>query len=131
MPKFKKLNLFLTLFDVFTFIIWGWLLMEFLTKGEINLPTWISTFYLLILVYYVSDKEIRRWRKKYFSKYRRGEYFVYLWGLTLVIIVGYCVWGGNRLDYSVPHELPTIAGSVLILYIITEYLKEEFRKKKK
>ena len=129
MKHHKKINIFLLSFDILTFLIWIWFMAEFLTKGVIDFPTWFSSIYLLILVFYVTDKEIRRWRKKYNSKYRRGEYFVFLWSLTLVGIVGFCVWGGNRLGYKIPHELPTIAGSVLLLYIITEYLKEEFKNK--
>lgn len=129
MARLSKPNLFLIAFDVLTLLIWALLIGEFLIRGTNYLPVWLSSIYLLILVFYVTDKEIRRWRKKYFSRYRRGEYFVFLWSLTLVGIVGFCVWGGNSLGYKIPHELPTIAGSVLLLYIITEYLKEEFKKK--
>lgn len=129
MPNLKKHNLFLISFDVLTFIVWAWLVAEFLTKERVSIPTWFSSAYLLILVFYVTDKEIRRWRKQYSSRYRKGEYFVFLWGLTLAAIVAFSVWVGNHIGYKIPPELPTIAGAVLILYIITEYLKEEFKKK--
>lgn len=129
MPHFKKLNVFLIAFDVLTLVIWGLLVAEFITKGQINFPAWASSIYLLILAFYVTDKEIHRWRKKYSSRYRRGEYFVYLWAMTLVVMVGFCVWGGNQQGYHIPRELPTVAGAVIILYIITEYLKEEFKKR--
>jgi len=124
MIKSKKKSVFLLLFDIFTFIVWIWLVIGFFSKGAFDLPEYISTLYLLLLAFYVGDKEIRRHRKKYLSRSRRGEYFVYLWGLTLVCLVGFYVWGGNKLGYHIPRELPTVAGSVLILYILTEYLKE-------
>lgn len=118
------MNTFLLLFDVFTFVVWGWVIVDFLTKARLSVPLFVSTLYLLMLASYVGDKELRRWRKKYHSHARRGEYFVYLWGLTMVAVVAFYVWGGRDLGYGIPQELPTIAGSVLILYIITEYLKK-------
>lgn len=121
----KRSSIFLTLFDSFTLIVWAWLLISFVNKGRFDLPEYVSTVYLLILAYYVGDKEIRRHRKKYLSRARRGEYFVFLWGITLVAMVGFYVWGGNNLGYKIPTELPTIAGSVLVLYFLTEYLKHE------
>lgn len=125
----KKINVFILLFDVLTFIVWGWVLLDFLTKAVISLPLTVSTLYLLILAYYVGDKEFRRWRKKYRSHTRRGEYFVFLWSLTMIAIVAYYVWGGKDVGYHIPQELPTISGSVLILYILTEYLKSGERKR--
>lgn len=119
----KKLNVFLLLFDGLTLIVWGWIMLDFLTQARFEVPLYISTVYLLILAYYVGDKEIRRHRRTYFSRTRKGEYFVYLWGLTIIGIAAYYVWGGNRAGYHIPQELPSIAGSVLILYILTEYLK--------
>lgn len=126
----KKNNLFLILFDVFTLIVWSWLVIEFITKEKIVLPELISTLYLLILASYVGNKEIKRGQKRYFPRWRKGEYFVYLWGLTLVIIVAWYIWGGNRLGYLIPRELPVVAGSVLILYIFTEYHKGSGQKRR-
>jgi len=88
----------------------------------------MTSLYLIILTYYASDKEIRRWRKK-IIRHRHGEIFVYLWLLTLIFIVFFYIISGKEKGYQIPSDLPTIAGSVLIIYIITDYLKEEFRKK--
>ncbi|PIY95433.1 MAG: hypothetical protein COY66_06885 [Candidatus Kerfeldbacteria bacterium CG_4_10_14_0_8_um_filter_42_10] len=126
----KKDKLLLMAFDIFSFIVWFWMVLEFLTKERFVLPELIPTFYLLILASYVGDKELRRWRKKYSSRWRKGEYFVYLWGLTLVAIVAWCNWQGNGQGYLIPHNLPVVAGSVLILYIFTEYVKENTQKRK-
>lgn len=123
MEHAKKVNNFLLLFDVLTFIVWGWIILDFVTKTQLQVPLFVSTLYLLILAFYVGDKELRRWRHKYHSHSRRGEYFVYLWGLTIIGIAAYYVWGGNQAGYHIPQELPSIAGSVLVLYILTEYLK--------
>jgi hypothetical protein len=117
-------NLFLILFDAFTVVVWVWLVATFLMKGKFDMPEFVSTLYLLILAFYVGDKEIRRHRKKYSSHFRKGEYFVYLWGLTLVVIVGFYAWGGNNRGFVIPRELPTVAGTVLVLYIVTEFLKK-------
>ena len=125
MDKDRKNNLFLTLFDIYTVVVWIWLVSAFLSKGHFDMPEFVSTLYLLILAFYVGDKELRRHRKKYTSRLRKGEYFVYLWGLTLVLAVGFYAWGGSSLGFRIPRELPTVSGTVLILYFITEYLKKE------
>jgi peptidoglycan/LPS O-acetylase OafA/YrhL len=123
MKHVRKVNIFLLLFDILTFVVWGWIMLDFLTRTQLKVPVFVSTLYLLILAFYVGDKELRRWRRKYHSHARRGEYFVYLWGLTIIAIAAFYVWGGNQAGYRIPQELPSIAGSVLILYILTEYLK--------
>ncbi len=131
MSDAKKIHSWLVIFDVFSLLVWAMLLAEFFTKGRFHVSIAVSSIYLLILAYYVGDKELRRWRKKYYSKLRHGEYFVYLWGMTLFAIVGYYVWGGREAGYLIPGELPTVAGSVIILYFLTEYLKEGTIKKDK
>ncbi len=119
----------LLLFDVFTLVIWAWLVLDFFSKGQYQVPLAASSIYVMVLAFYVGDKEIRKWRRKYFNRFRHGEYFAYLWGITLLFMLGYYVWGGKDRGFHLPTELPTIAGSVLLLYFLTEYLKEGIKKK--
>jgi hypothetical protein len=125
----KRKNIMLLLFDVFTLIIWVWLFVDFFSKGAYQVPLAASSIYVMVLAFYVGDKEIRKRRSKYLSRFRHGEYFAYLWGITLLFMLGYYVWGGNDHGFRLPQELPTITGSVLLLYFLTEYLKEGLKKK--
>ena len=125
----KKHNIFLILFDIFTMFIWFLLILEFFTRGEIYLPTVLSSAYILLLTFYASDKEIRRWRKK-LKRQRRGEVFVFVWIMTLIIVVSFYLFYGEKAGYVIPGDLATITGSVVIIYIITDIFKEEFQKRK-
>lgn len=111
----RKQNIFLLLFDIYTLFVWFLLVLEFLTKGNYRLSTILVTLYLILLTFYASDKEIRRWRRKLERK-RKGEIFVYLWILTLVGIVAFYIFGGQKKGYTTPGKLPTITGAVLIIY---------------
>jgi len=126
----RRHNIFINLFDIYTLLIWAWVILEFITKAETQLPSILSILYLTILFFYASDKEMRRWRKRIALGNRKGEVFVYLWTLTLVVIVLLYLTFGKDRGYLIPKELPTIAGTVMLVYIITDYLKEEFRKKR-
>jgi len=126
--KNQKQKIFLVLLDIFTLFIWLWLMAEFVSRGRYCLPTILSTIYIIVLTFYASDKEIRRWKGGLTGK-RRGEVFVFLWILTLVLIVGHYLFFGQANNYLIPKELPTITGAVVVIYIITDYLKKEFRKK--
>ncbi|MFA6553073.1 MAG: hypothetical protein WCT27_01455 [Patescibacteria group bacterium] len=126
----KRHNIILLSFDVFTLIIWAWLFVDFFSRGQYKVPLAASSIYVMLLAFYVGDKEIRKLRQKYFPRFRHGEYFAYLWGITLLFMLGFYVWGGKDHGFHLPQELPTIAGSVLLLYFLTEYLKEGLGKKK-
>lgn len=125
----KRQRYFLIGFDLFTIILWGWILLEFLSKGR--LPVWdtLAELYLLVLAYYVGDKEIRRWQKRYRSRQRRGERFVILWAGTAFALLIFEVAGSGRHGYHLPQSLPLLTGGVLAIYLITEYLKAEFRRR--
>ena len=129
MENRKKHSIFLILFDVFTMFIWFLLILEFFTKGNIYLPTVLTSAYILLLTFYASDKEIRRWRKK-LKRQRRGEVFVFVWIMTLIIVVSFYLFYGEKAGYVIPGDLATITGSVVIIYIITDIFKEEFQKRK-
>lgn len=129
MENRKKHSIFLILFDVFTMFIWFLLILEFFTRGIIYLPTVLTSAYILLLTFYASDKEIRRWRKK-LKRQRRGEVFVFVWILTLIFAVSFYLFYGEKTGYAIPRDLATITGSVVVIYIITDIFKEEFQKRK-
>lgn len=118
---------FIYIFNGYTLFIWLWLCLDFFTLGRFFFPSFLASFYLIILAYYATDKEIRRWRNKLEGR-RHGEVFVYLWVLTLAALVMFYIASGRAEGYRISPELPTIAGTVMIIYIITDYLKKEFRK---
>jgi len=126
----KKQSIFLLLFDAYTLVVWLLLLAEFFTRNKVFLPTILTSIYIIILTFYASDKEIRRWRHR-LKRARRGEVFVLLWVLTLIAIVTFYLYYGEKSGYAIPGDLLTITGSVMVIYIITDILKEEFQKKKR
>ncbi|MFH1367223.1 MAG: hypothetical protein ABIH38_04550 [Patescibacteria group bacterium] len=126
----KKQSYFLLIFDALTIVVWLLLLLEFFTQNKIFLPTLLTSIYIIILTFYASDKEIRRWRHR-LKRTRRGEAFVILWVATLLFILGFYFFHGKNLGYIIPGDLLTITGSVMVIYIITDILKEEFQKKNK
>jgi hypothetical protein len=127
MPE-QRQRYFILAFNLFTVFYLGMICVEFLTKGEWTAPGALADLYLLILVYVAGDKEIRRWRKKYVARNRHGEIFVISWSFLTVAILAVELLGGAKAGYRMPHDLPLVEGGVLAIYIITEYLKAEFRK---
>jgi len=125
----RKQRIFLILLDLYTIFIWFWILIEFISKGSYSLPSILATLYILVLTFYASDKEIRRWRGGITGE-RRGEFFVFLWILSFILIVGYYLFFGQREGYEIPRQLPSIAGAVMVIYVITDYLKKEFKGKR-
>ena len=124
-----KPRAFLLAFNIFTALLWGWVLLEFFTKGRTIVPQMAGELYLLVLGYYVGDKEIRRWRKKYQSRNHPGELFVGGWLVTTLVIVAVEIFGGAEHGYHLPDQLALIVSGVLVIFVITEYLKTEFRKR--
>jgi len=111
--KEKRQQYFLIIFDVFTTVLFVSMFAEFFSKGMIVVPPAVAGIYLVVLAYYAGDKEIRRWRKRRKPSKRKGELFVFAWmGVTLLLFLI------ERLD-----------GAVTVIFVITEYLKSEFRRR--
>lgn len=125
----RRQRYFLLGFDLFTIIFWGLIFAEFLTKGTWETPSALTELYLIVLVFYAGDKEIRRWRKLYISRDRHGEYFVLGWSMTLVVMLGIELISGSKLGYTLPHDMPLLTSAVLVIFFVTEYLKKEFRRR--
>lgn len=119
----KRLKIFVRIFNVFTLVVMFWLFYEFVTKGRTPVPAAMTTLYLTVLAFYVGDKEFQRLKKRYTSRGSRGERFVYLWLFFLIAVSAVVAFGGGKLGYRIPVDLPVITGSVLVLYVITQYLK--------
>ncbi len=111
------------LFDAYTIFIWGWLILEFFSKGEIRVPTSMTTVYLVILGIYVGDKEFERLRKRYSSRQLHGERFVLLWVITLIAVSSVIAFFRN--GYHMPADLPVVTACVLVLWLASEYVKKK------
>lgn len=122
-------QLFVRVFNVGTILLFGWFFMEFFTRGQVRVANLTADLYIVVLGFYAGDKEIHRWRHRHRSVKRRGEMFVFGWVATLVFMLLVEVLGGAEHGYRVPVKLGLIAGSVVVIYFITEYLKTEFRQK--
>lgn len=120
-----RLKTFILLFNLYTLLVWAWLILEFLSKEQFRLPTILPTLYCTLVASYVGDKELQRKRKHFISRRLNGEVFVLLWIISLIIISSIVTFGANRSGYQIPSDLPIVTGTVLILYLLTEYLKHE------
>ncbi len=125
----RRQRYFLLGFDLFTIVLWGWVVLEFLSQGRLAVWDTLAELYLIVLAYYVGDKEIRRWQRRYRSRQRHGERFVLLWSGTALALLLFEVAGGNQYGYRLPSSLPLLTGGVLVIFLITEYLKAEFRQR--
>ncbi len=121
-------HLTLHVFNIGTILLWGWNLLEFFTKGEWPVSETMANIYLILLTYYVTDKELRRWHSNYVSHRRPGEMIVVGWVLTVLAMLAIETAGGAEHGYIVPRQLPLIAATVTIIFVISEYVKTEFRR---
>lgn len=126
----RKPQSFLIAFDGLTLVIWAWLMLEFITRGWTHVPLWASTIYLVLLTFYATDKEVRRWRRHYRGQ-RHGELFVGLWVVTFVVLFLLLQVAGIDSGYSIPPELATVSGSVVVIYVVTDFLKDEFHRRRR
>lgn len=120
---------FVRLFNIFTILVWGWFALQFLGRGAPDVPRSLGDLYLLVLGYYAGDKEIRRWRRQHESVRRRGELFVIGWAATIFFMLIIEIFGGAEQGYRVPEDMAFVVGGVFIIYVVTQYLKSEFRRK--
>ncbi len=120
-----RFKLFIAGVNAYTLVIWAWLVLEFFTHNQIRLPVSMSTIYLTLVGVYVGDKELARSKKKYRARGLHGELFVLLWLATLIGVSLVVAFGGYRNGYRIPADLPVIAGTVLVLWLATQYLKEQ------
>ncbi|MFA6587895.1 MAG: hypothetical protein WCT08_02385 [Patescibacteria group bacterium] len=124
-----RVKAFILLLDIYTFFVWVWMAAEFFSKGQFKVSVLASTLYITLVGAYVGDKEILRLNQKYTSRNQRGELFVLLWLLTLIIITCVASFWGNGHGYHIPQDLPIISGTVLIFWLITERVKSRRKKK--
>lgn len=120
---------FILLFNVFTIFLWGWFVLEFFSRRAVVASATIGNLYLLILGYYAAEKEIRRWQHRLRSVKHRGEFFVLGWTLTGLTMLVVEVFGGAEHGYRVPQQLPLVVGSVLVVFLVSAYLKSESRRR--
>lgn len=117
-------------FNVFTIALWGAFLLTFLRKNSFEVPWSLVDLYLIILTLYSTDKEIRRWRHFHRSVNHRGEAITFGWAATYVLMLGAQVLGGESFAYTVPPHMGLATGGVVVIYIITQYLKAEYHRKR-
>lgn len=130
MAQLARQQLFVTAFNIFTVILLAWFIGEFVTKGALAVPNTLAEIFLLVLVFYAGDKELHRWHHRHASSTRRGEMFVLGWVGIAIIMLLIESFGGEKLGFRVPRDIPLVVWSVIVIFIITEYLKSEFRKRK-
>ncbi|MFH0829438.1 MAG: hypothetical protein V1907_04700 [Candidatus Kerfeldbacteria bacterium] len=128
MTTFRQ-RLFIRVFNVATILLMVGYVVEFVTKGRWIIPNTVAEVFLLVLVFYAGDKELHRWHHKHTRSYRRGELFVFAWAVLGIMMFVIESIGGNSFGYHVPKDIPLVIWSVIVIYIITEYLKSEFHKK--
>lgn len=125
---FQRVKLFIYFFNTLSLVVWAWIVIEFFSH-TIHVPASLSALYLTLVGVYVGDKEYQRVRKKLHSRNRRGELFVLLWLATLIIITAVVSLGGYGNGYRVPEDLPIISGTVLVLWLTSEYIKGQHRRR--
>ena len=128
MISFRQ-RLFIKAFNIATALLMAWYVVEFISKERWRVPNTLAEIFLLILVFYAGDKELHRWHHRHKGSNRHGELFVLAWvvlGATMYVIESI---GGKTFGFSVPKDIPLVIWSVIIIYIITEYLKSEFHKR--
>jgi len=117
-------------FNIATILLMVGYIVEFFTKDRFSMPNAVAEVFLLVLVFYAGDKELHRWHHHRRGPNRRGELFVLGWvviGITMYIIES---MGGGVLGFTVPGDLGLVVWSVIIIFVITEYLKSEFHRVK-
>lgn len=121
---------FILAFNVATLLLMIAYVTEFLTKNRFAVPNAIAEVFLLVLVFYAGDKELHRWHHHKKGSNRRGELFVLAWvvlGITMYVLESV---GGGVLGFTVPGDLGLVVWSVIVIFVITEYLKAEFHRGK-
>lgn len=124
----QRLDYFVVGFNVGTILFLGAFILAFLTKQAFEVPWSIVDLYLILLMFYATDKEIRRWRHKHTSAKHRGEYITIAWAAAIVLMVLIEIFGGAKRGYIVPSHMPLAVGGVIIIFFITQYLKSEYHR---
>lgn len=123
-----RLDYFVIGFNVASLLLLGAFILNFLLKNPYEIPWSLIDLYLILLIFYASDKEIRRWRHQHQSVSHRGEYMTLTWIGTIVFMLLIEVLGGAERGYRVPHHMPLAVGGIAIIYFVTQYLKSEYRR---
>lgn len=125
-----RVKLFMHLFNALSVVVWAWIVIEFFSHTA-HVPPSLSALYLTLVGVYVGDKEYQRARRKLHNGKRRGELFVLLWILTLIVVAAIVSFGGYSNGYRVPEDLPIITGTVLVLWLTSEYLKGQQQRRRR
>ena len=111
----------------FTLVLIVMIYIEFfLTDYETPLVLVIG--YIGFITTYTTNKEINKWTASGLIIEKPGELFVYIWGLTLVVmgIIQFL----TKNQYQVPEELINICGGVLAVFVGNQVSKS-FRTRKR
>jgi hypothetical protein len=123
-------RMLLLAFDFLTLLLIFWFIVSFITKSTVAVSEAIANVYLIILGYYVGNKEFERWRKRFHKNERRGEYYVAGWLLISMLMFAIEELGGRTRGFLVPHYLTFVVGGVTVMYVVTEILKSEAGKRR-
>lgn len=112
-------------FNLATILLAGWNLLEFLTRGATQVTETTTQLYLIVLAVIIGDKEVARWHGHHRSARRRGEFFVIGWALLLLGMVVVEMVGGAEHGWVVARQMPITAGTVVVVWLLSAYLKAE------
>ncbi len=124
----NRLDFFVIGFNTGTILFLGAFIVAFFSKEAFEIPWSVVDLYLILLMFYATDKEIRRWRHQHRSARHRGEYMTYAWAGSVVIMLLIEIFGGAKHGYVVPNHMPLAVGGVVIIYFVTQYLKSEYHR---
>lgn len=101
--------------------------LDFLSNNAYNLSAGaMGVIYIGILTIYAGTKEFDRWksgRKSYF----KGEAFVLIWTITLIIMVTVAIFSKTQL--RVPDETATLYIAIVTIFAISQKSKSLFHSK--
>jgi len=120
-------------------IFWRWLthfwglltaiifVLTFFNKINANfiLET-ITIIYIAVLSIYTSSKEIKRWSKNNFFSKHKGELFIVIYTIILLIFISLCLIEPTK--YNIPKEFTTTYLAILGIFAISlnsKYLKRK------
>lgn len=107
---------------VWTIVYLAMILGEFFLDKSYQVTPAMKTIYLAFLGGYAANKETIRWTKKTEEiKRRRGEIFVYIWGLVILIMFIISYFSQNI--FQVPTEAGKACVGVVAIFIGTETSK--------
>ena len=121
--KFNEFSVLAPLLTIYTLAYLALMGLDFVAKGEFDMPAGLMAVYFALLLAYAADKEIRRWTGKE-SPPRKGTLFVYLWMIFYLVIF---IIHSLKPEYALPKDLTTVTLQVLGIFFGSKVSKKIFQ----